>query len=50
MKPKLTRDEAQMLAQIRLQRAGKEASRALPRHMYRNPAEFIKFEREGKKK
>ena len=45
-RPKLTREEAQMLAQIRLQRANKEKSRALPAYSYQNPADFIQFERE----
>lgn len=51
-RPNLTREEAQMLAQIRLQRAQvqQERSRALPTHRYGNPADFVKFEREGKKK
>lgn len=50
-RPNLTREEAQMLAQIRLQRAQvqQERSRALPTQLYRDPSENVRFERETMK-
>ena len=51
MKRKLTAEEAALLAEIAMQRAEKqERSRALPQQAYRDPSEFIKFERETMQK
>jgi hypothetical protein len=49
---KLTREEAELLTEAAMQRADKqEKSRALPQQAYRDPADFVKFEREkGRKK
>lgn len=48
---KLTTEEAALLAEIAMQRADKqERSRALPQYAYRDPSEFIKFERETMQK
>lgn len=49
---KLTAEEVLLLTEIRMQRAQvkQEQSRALPQQAYRDPSEFIKFERETMQK